>query len=102
MGSKSEFPGLSAKEYLIMKLLMDEGEMFGLEMVDESHGELKKGTIYVTLQRMEDKELISSEEEARGENEVGIARRYYAPTGWGERVFKAQEIAIKYLNMGGW
>ncbi len=102
MGSKHEFPGLSAKEFLIMNMLMDEGEMFGLKMVDESNGELKKGTIYVTLQRMEEKKLISSEEEERGENENGIARRYYAPTSWGERVYKAQEIAIKYLNMGGW
>ena len=31
----------------------------------------------------------------------GIARRLYAPTNYGERVFKAQEIALKYLNMGG-
>lgn len=102
MGSKHEFPGLSAKEFVIMNMLMEEGEMFGLELVDESKGELKKGTIYVTLQRMEEKDLVSSDEEQRGDNENGIARRFYAPTNWGERVFKAQEIAIKYLNMGGW
>lgn len=102
MGSKNEFPGLSAKEYLVMKLLMDEGEMFGLEMVHESDGELKKGTIYVTLQRMEQKNLLSSEEEERAEDENGIARRFYSPTNWGERVYKAQEIALKYLNMGAW
>ena len=102
MGSKNEFPSLSEKEYLIMKLLMDGGEMFGLEMVHESDGELKKGTIYVTLQRMEDKNLLASEEEERGEEENGIARRFYTPTNWGERVYKAQEIALKYLNMGAW
>ena len=102
MGSKNEFPGLSEKEHLIMKLLMDEGEMFGLEMVQESDGDLKKGTIYVTLQRMEDKNLVASEEEERGADENGIARRFYAPTNWGERVYKAQEIALKYLNMGAW
>ena len=102
MGSKNEFPSLSGKEYAIMNMLMDEGEMFGLEMVAESKGELKKGTIYVTLQRMEEKRLISSEEEERAENENGIARRFYTPTDWGERVYKAQEIALKYLNMGAW
>ena len=102
MGSKNEFPGLSAKEYAIMKMLVDEGEMFGLEMVEYSEGELKKGTVYVTLQRMEDKNLVASEEEERGDDENGIPRRYYAPTDWGERVYKAQEIALKYLNMGGW
>jgi DNA-binding PadR family transcriptional regulator len=102
MGSKNEFPGLSGKEYLIMNMLMEEGEMFGLEMVEESEGELKKGTIYVTLQRMADKNLVASEEEERPATENGIARRFYAPTDWGERVYKAQEIALKYLNMGNW
>ena len=102
MGSKNEFPGLSEKEFQIMNLLINEGELFGLEMVEISNGELKKGTIYVTLQRMEDKKLISSFEEERDENEIGIARRFYETTGWGERVYKAQEIALKYLNMGGW
>ena len=102
MGSKNEFPGLTEKEFLIMNLLITEGEMFGLEMVQESEGDLKKGTIYVTLQRMQDKNLVNSEEEERAGNENGIPRRFYAPTDWGERVFKAQEIALKYLNMGGW
>jgi len=97
-----EFPSLSGKEFSIMEMLVNDGEMFGLEMVDASEGELKKGTIYVTLQRMFDKELVESFEEERGEDETGIARRLYAPTDYGERVFKAQEIALKYLNMGGW
>ncbi len=102
MAGKNEFPGLSEKEFLIMNMLLNEGEMFGLEMVAESDGGLKKGTIYVTLQRMEDKDLLSSVEEERAANETGIARRFYLPTDYGERVFKAQELALKYLNMGGW
>jgi len=102
MGSKNEFPGLSEKEFQIMKLLIAEGEMFGLEMVAYSKGELKKGTIYVTLQRMEDKKLVTSFEEERDDDENGVPRRFYETTVWGERVFKAQEIALKYLNIGGW
>ena len=98
----NEFPALSGKEFTIMQMLLDEGEMFGLEMVDVSDGELKKGTIYVTLQRMTDKDLLESREEERPENENGIARRMYSPTVYGERVFKAQELALKYLNMGNW
>ncbi len=98
----NEFPSLSGKEFLIMEMLINDDEMFGLEMVAESNGELKKGTIYVTLQRMGDKNLIESFEEERGENENGIARRLYSPTNYGERVFKAQELAIKYLNLGSW
>lgn len=97
-----EFPSLSEKEFTIMEMLINEGEMFGLEMVDVSEGELKKGTIYVTLQRMADKDLVDSFEEERAENETGIARRIYSPTDYGERLFKAQELAIKYLNMGSW
>ncbi len=97
-----EFPSLSGKEFSIMEMLVNDGEMFGLEMVEASDGELKKGTIYVTLQRMFDKDLVESFEEKRGEDETGIARRIYAPTDYGERVFKAQELALKYLNMGSW
>ncbi len=93
---------MSEKEFLIMTMLIENGEMFGLEMVEKSDGALKKGTIYVTLGRMEDKELVNSAEEARRENETGIARRLYSTTDYGERLYKAQEIALKYLNMGTW
>ncbi len=98
----NEFPALSNKEFIIMQMLSENGEMFGLEMVKESDGELKKGTIYVTLQRMDNKDILESWEEERNNNETGIARRLYAPTDFGDRIFKAQEIALKYLNMGGW
>jgi len=100
--NSNEFPGLSGKEFLIMEMLLENGEMFGLEMVDNSGGDLKKGTIYVTLGRMEGKGLLDSHEEERPENENGIARRLYSPTEYGQRVFKSQEIALKYLNMGSW
>lgn len=102
MKQNNEFPGLSGVEFIIMEMLIGDGEMFGLEMVDKSGGDLKKGTIYVTLGRMLDKDLVESREESRNDNENGIARRLYTPTDYGERVFKAQEIALKYLNMGGW
>jgi DNA-binding PadR family transcriptional regulator len=98
--ANNEFPALSGKEFLIMELLDRNGQMFGLEMVDRSEGELKKGTIYVTLGRMVDKDLV---EPLDAEAEAGTAPRVmYAATDWGKRVFKAQEIALKYLNMGGW
>ncbi len=100
--NNKEFPSLSDKEYLIMEMLVDNEEMFGLEMVEVSEDELKKGTIYVTLQRMFDKNLLDSREEKRSSDEGGIARRMYFPTKYGERVFKAQEIALRYLNMGSW
>jgi len=94
----NEFPALSGKEFLIMDLLQENGEMFGLEMVECSGGDLKKGTIYVTLGRMADKGLVESAAPSDGDG----SRVMYSATEWGKRVFKAQEIALKYLNMGGW
>ena len=55
MSNNNEFPKLSPKEMLTLEMLISNGEMFGLEMVEASEGELKRGTIYVTLQRMSDK-----------------------------------------------
>lgn len=98
---ENEFPALSGIEYHIMEMLDRNGEMFGLQMVDESDGILKKGTVYVTLGRMVDKDLLTSREEAGGDDSPSV-RRLYTPTDYGKRVFKAQEIALKYLSMGAW
>jgi len=96
---QTKFPGLSNKEYIILSLLVAKPEMFGLEMVEASNSDLKRGTIYITLQRMQQKGLVESREEVRAEPEIGIARRRYKATVFGERVFRAQEIALRYLNM---
>lgn len=50
---------LSRKEKLILELLGDE-EMFGLDLMRASKGVLKRGTVYVTLGRMEDRGLIAA------------------------------------------
>src|SRR3954447_9051151 len=98
-----DFPSLSHKEFIILDLLVHKGEMYGLEMVETSSGELKRGTIYVTLQRMAEKGYVDSHEEARVEPEIGIPRRKYQATGLGETIFKAQELALRYLEMNlGW
>lgn len=97
MTEEYEFPSLSGIEYMIMDMLGQNGDMFGLEMVDLSDGALKKGTIYVTLGRMVDKELLVSYSDAEDGQ-----KRLYSATDYGKRVFKAQELALKYLNMGGW
>ena len=62
--------------------------MYGLELVDRSNGALKRGTIYVTLSRLEDKGYVTSERE---EEKPGVAtpRRLYKTTGEGARVFRA-------------
>lgn len=99
MNSKNkEFPKLSRKELSILQLLISKGEMFGLEMVEASEGELKRGTIYVTLQRMGDKGYIESREEPRELPEIGIPRRKYLATGLGERVYQTNLKAQEFFN----
>lgn len=99
MNNKNEeFPKLSRKEFSILQLLISNGEMFGLEMVEASEGELKRGTIYVTLQRMGDKGYIESREEARELPEIGIPRRKYQATGLGERVYQTNVKAREFFN----
>lgn len=93
-----EFPKLSRKEFSILQLLISNGEMFGLEMVEASEGELKRGTIYVTLQRMGDKGYIESREEPRELPEIGIPRRKYSATGLGERVYQTSIKAREFFN----
>ena len=101
----NEFPKLSRKEFTVLGMLIGKGEMFGLEMVEASEGELKRGTIYVTLQRMGDKGYIESREEPRSMPEIGIPRRKYWATGLGERVYhtsvKAHEIFNSDFAWGG-
>ena len=94
----NEFPKLSRKEFLALGMLISKGEMFGLEMVAASEGELKRGTIYVTLQRMGDKGYIESREEPRLMPEIGIPRRKYQATGLGERVYQTNVRAHEFFN----
>ena len=98
MSQTNEFPKLSRKEFKVLELLIAKGEMFGLEMVEASQGELKRGTIYVTLQRMGDKGYTESREEPREHPEIGIARRKYWATGLGERVYQTNVKALEFFN----
>jgi PadR family transcriptional regulator, regulatory protein PadR len=93
--STPDFPSLSRKEALILEMLLINGrELYGLEMVAASNGAIKRGTIYVTLQRMQEKGLIDSRQEPRPAPEIGIPRRLYRISGHGERVFAAYQAAL--------
>lgn len=69
------------RETEILSILLMRGTMFGLGMVKESPAILKRGTIYVTLGRLEQQGLVSSME-ARpwATKEVGTPRRVYSLT----------------------
>lgn len=85
---EGDSPSLSPKEFLILQMLVANGEQYGLQMVRASEGQLKRGTIYVTLNRMEDKGFITSYKEDRPPDQAGMARRRYRITGLGEYVHR--------------
>ncbi len=88
-----EMPSLSPKEAMILQMLISAGEMYGLEMVKTSGKQLARGTVYVTLSRMEDKGFINSRLEERSGNDAGPPRRLYSANGHGIRVLRAREAA---------
>ena len=77
---------LSAKESLILELLIRDREMYGLQLVAASRRRLKRGTVYVTLGRMEEKGYLSSRLEDEPPPGGGLKRRLYEPTALGRRV----------------
>lgn len=89
-----DLPRLSSTEHLILELLAGE-EMFGLQLVEQSKGGLKRGTVYVTLGRMQDKGYVESRTEERPAGAIGLPRRLYKPTAHGLRVLKAWEAAAR-------
>jgi DNA-binding PadR family transcriptional regulator len=86
MARASRLPTLSGKETVILELLLEGHEMYGLELVGASRRRLKRGTVYVTLQRMEEKGYVKSRTEADG-GEPGLPRRLYQATAAGRRLY---------------
>ena len=90
-------PTLPPKERLILDLLIADGPLFGLQLVALSDGALKRGTVYVTLGRMESKGFVTSEQEALPDGAIGLPRRIYRPTPLGERVRRAWNLVVREL-----
>jgi PadR family transcriptional regulator, regulatory protein PadR len=99
MGSEGteRIPTLPPKERLILDLLIEESPLFGLQLVALSGGALKRGTVYVTLGRMEAKGYVVSEQESLPEGAIGLPRRLYRPTPLGERVLRAWNLVVREL-----
>jgi len=89
-------PTLSNKERLILNHLVSGGPKYGLQLVDESRGALKRGTVYVTLGRMEQKGLIESRHEPASRSDA-LPRRMYHATGHGRRVLDAWTLMARAL-----
>lgn len=99
---------LSPKEQVVLELLGSGRERFGLELVEASNGELKRGTVYVTLGRMEAAGLVESRLEAAprdGDRPGGLPRRLYLASALGLRALElAREqravIAARFATIG--
>jgi DNA-binding PadR family transcriptional regulator len=89
---------LSAKESLILELLVRKQGMYGLQLVAASRGLLKRGTVYVTLGRMEEKGYIVSRLEDPPAEAGGMPRRIYQATTLGRRVLKTWTGAVGRLT----
>jgi PadR family transcriptional regulator len=96
----SDLPRLSATERLIVELLTAHEELFGLRMVELSGGRLKRGTVYVTLGRMQEKGYLESRQEPLPEGAIGLPRRLYRPTGLAMRVLAAWKAAEQIYVTG--
>jgi DNA-binding PadR family transcriptional regulator len=90
-------PTLPPKERLILELLLQHGPQFGLQLVESSEGALRRGTVYVTLGRMERKGFVASEQEAPAAGAIGLPRRIYRPTPLGERALRAWTALAEQL-----
>ena len=71
--------------------------MYGLELVAASDGELKRGTVYVTLARMEEKGFISSRLDDDPPPFGGLPRRLYTPTSYGRELHAVRVTLRKRL-----
>jgi PadR family transcriptional regulator, regulatory protein PadR len=99
--STGSVPTLPATERLILELLVSNGSMFGLQLVGASGGRLKRGSVYVTLGRMEEKGFVESEQEPRAPGAIGLPRRLYRPTALGERALRAWSMLARELAWEG-
>ena len=86
---KREFPRISRTERIILDLLIRDEELYGLQIVERSNGGVKRGTVYVTLGRMQEKGYVESRTELPVPGAIGLPRRLYRPTAYGAAVLKA-------------
>ena len=86
---------------MILEALITGGEMYGLELVEISDGGLKRGTVYVTLNRMEDKGFVTSELGEATPERGGRAKRYFRVTAKGLREVRETQRAFVYFSLHG-
>lgn len=69
-------------------------------MVEISGGRLKRGTVYVTLGRMQEKGYLESRQEPLPPGAIGLPRRLYRPTAFAVRALAAWKAAEQIYRRG--
>ena len=95
---ESKVQSMSATEALLLDLMSD-GERFGLELVATSGGRVKRGSVYVTLSRMEAKGFVESRQEERAPGAIGLPRRLYKATPYGLTVRQAYQSLQQAIRL---
>ena len=91
-------PSISPTESLVLDLI-ELRERYGLELIEASGGTLKRGSIYVTLGRMEAKGFVTSRQEERQPGAIGLPRRLYRATPYGLKVRDAYQLLREALAL---
>lgn len=83
----------SSIELLVLRLLRDApAGLYGLELVKASKGKLRRGTVYVTLGRMEDKGFVKAHVTAAEADHPGLPRPRYRVEALGVRALDAADV----------
>ena len=92
---------LTIKEAFILSFLTAHRKGYGLEMVKQSDGLLKRGSVYVTLNRMQQKGYVSSQKEPARPDEKGPPRRHYIATAKGAQALDSWKL-LRSTQQGVW
>src|SRR6185436_14424040 len=96
--TEMRLPSISSSESLLLDLL-EHRERFGLELVSTSGGRVKRGSVYVTLTRMEAKGFVESRQEDRAPGAIGLPRRLYKTTAYGATVREAYQSLRQAISL---
>jgi DNA-binding PadR family transcriptional regulator len=95
--TNSVLPQVSPIEHVILKMLEDNGEMYAAQMVKKSK-RVKKGTVYVTLTRMQKKGIVNSRSVKKQEKSIAHKPiRYFAISDKGKKLLSAVQAASAAL-----
>lgn len=84
-----DFPTLA--EMRVMQILQDAPKgLYGLQIVECSNGEIKRGSVYVLLGRLEEKGFVEVKRSEES-NYPGLPRPHYRLNGYGSRVLATAE-----------